>query len=104
MSFQLDPGSPLPSPLRLKRKILIKNKKLRPEVEKQELELFLAGQLAIEDEEKEDASVPFNENATGNSADAANAGISVSSHRVQKMLLFRMIYQSPHKLPVHPKS
>lgn len=40
----------------LKRKILIKNKRLKPEVEKQELELFKQGQFVIEDEVKEDAS------------------------------------------------
>lgn len=42
----------------LKRKILIKNKRLKPEVEKQELELFKQGQFVIEDEIKEDASAP----------------------------------------------
>lgn len=44
----------------LKRKILIKNKRLKPEVEKQELELFRQGQFVIEDEIKEDASAPPN--------------------------------------------
>ncbi|XP_053608554.1 1-phosphatidylinositol 4,5-bisphosphate phosphodiesterase isoform X2 [Plodia interpunctella] len=52
----LEPGAPLPPPSALKRKILIKNKRLKPEVEKQELELFRQGQFVIEDEEKEDAS------------------------------------------------
>nr|XP_040581818.1 1-phosphatidylinositol 4,5-bisphosphate phosphodiesterase-like isoform X2 [Lepeophtheirus salmonis] len=49
---------PLPSPQQLERKIIIKNKRLKPEVEKQELELFWKGELAIEEseEEKEDAS------------------------------------------------
>lgn len=42
----------------LKRKILIKNKRQRPEIEKQELELFKQGQFVIEDEIKEDASAP----------------------------------------------
>lgn len=42
----------------LKRKILIKNKRLNLEVEKQELELFKQGQFVIEDEVKEDASAP----------------------------------------------
>lgn len=42
----------------LKRKILIKNKRLKTEVEKQELELFKQGQFVIEDEIKEDASAP----------------------------------------------
>lgn len=40
----------------MRRKIIIKNKRLKPEVEKQELELFKQGQFIIEDEEKEDAS------------------------------------------------
>lgn len=42
----------------LKRKILIKNKRLNLEVEKQELDLFIQGQFVIEDEIKEDASAP----------------------------------------------
>jgi len=46
----------LPTPNQLRRKIVIKNKRLKPEVEKQELELFKQGQFVIEDEEKEDAS------------------------------------------------
>ncbi|XP_034832718.1 1-phosphatidylinositol 4,5-bisphosphate phosphodiesterase isoform X2 [Maniola hyperantus] len=54
--FQLEPGQPLPPPSLLKRKIMIKNKRLKPEVEKQELELFRQGQFVIEDEVKEDAS------------------------------------------------
>ncbi|XP_013772515.1 1-phosphatidylinositol 4,5-bisphosphate phosphodiesterase-like [Limulus polyphemus] len=56
--FPLEPGVPLPSPNDLKRKILIKNKRLKPEVEKRELELWRKGQLDNDDEEeKEDASV-----------------------------------------------
>ncbi|XP_076659589.1 1-phosphatidylinositol 4,5-bisphosphate phosphodiesterase isoform X3 [Halictus rubicundus] len=54
--YPLEPGVPLPPPSMLKRKILIKNKRLKPEVEKQELELFWQGQFVIEDEVKEDAS------------------------------------------------
>ncbi|CAG0914190.1 unnamed protein product [Notodromas monacha] len=53
-SNPLEKGVPLPSPNQLKRKILIKNKRLNPEVEKQELELWQAGQLKV-DEVKEDA-------------------------------------------------
>ncbi|XP_074112089.1 1-phosphatidylinositol 4,5-bisphosphate phosphodiesterase isoform X3 [Cotesia typhae] len=56
--YALEPGVPLPPPSLLKRKILIKNKRLKPEVEKQELELFKQGQFVIEDEIKEDASAP----------------------------------------------
>ncbi|KAG7302356.1 hypothetical protein JYU34_013858, partial [Plutella xylostella] len=54
--YPLEPGVPLPPPSALKRKILIKNKRLKPEVERQELEMFQQGQFVIEDEVKEDAS------------------------------------------------
>ncbi|XP_014467958.1 PREDICTED: 1-phosphatidylinositol 4,5-bisphosphate phosphodiesterase-like isoform X1 [Dinoponera quadriceps] len=56
--YPLELGVPLPPPSMLKRKILIKNKRLKPEVEKQELELFKQGQFVIEDEVKEDSSAP----------------------------------------------
>ncbi|BET01285.1 phospholipase C [Nesidiocoris tenuis] len=56
--YPLEPGVPLPPPSALKRKIMIKNKRLKPEVEKRELELFQQGQFVIEDEEKEDATAP----------------------------------------------
>lgn len=54
--YPLEPGKPLPPPSCLKRKILIKNKRLKPEDEKRELELFLKGEFVIEDDFKEDAS------------------------------------------------
>ncbi|KAI5699465.1 hypothetical protein M8J75_003445 [Diaphorina citri] len=54
--YPCEPGVPLPPPSLLKRKILIKNKRLKQEVEKRELELFRQGQFVIEDEEKEDAT------------------------------------------------
>ncbi|XP_046749040.1 1-phosphatidylinositol 4,5-bisphosphate phosphodiesterase-like isoform X2 [Diprion similis] len=54
--YPLEQGVSLPPPNMLKRKILIKNKRLKPEVEKHELELFKQGQFVIEDEVKEDAS------------------------------------------------
>lgn len=48
---------PLPPPSRLKRKILIKNKRLKPDVEKIEMEMFQKGQFVLDAEEpKEDAS------------------------------------------------
>lgn len=55
---QLEPGAPLPPPSALQRKILIKNKRLKPDVEKIELELFQQGQFVLDDTEepKEDAS------------------------------------------------
>ncbi|XP_065226252.1 1-phosphatidylinositol 4,5-bisphosphate phosphodiesterase-like isoform X1 [Planococcus citri] len=60
--YPLEPGAPLPPPSALKRKIMIKNKRLKLEVEKQELELFRQGQFVIEDEEKEDATAPASAN------------------------------------------
>ncbi|KJH46130.1 Phosphatidylinositol-specific phospholipase C, X domain protein [Dictyocaulus viviparus] len=49
--FPLDPGVPLPSPNRLRRKILIKNKRLKQEIERHQLEQFLReGKLDEEDE------------------------------------------------------
>ncbi|KAL5008396.1 hypothetical protein ScPMuIL_013977 [Solemya velum] len=56
----LEATVPLPSPNQLKKKILIKNKRLKPEVEKRQMELFLIGQeqAIIEDNEPvEDAYV-----------------------------------------------
>ncbi|KRZ40365.1 1-phosphatidylinositol 4,5-bisphosphate phosphodiesterase beta-4, partial [Trichinella pseudospiralis] len=51
-SHPLEPGVPLPSPNQLKGKILIKSKRLNPDVEKQELEQFLKkGQLEEDVEE-----------------------------------------------------
>ena len=72
--FQLAPGASLPPPNRLKRKILIKNKRLRPEVEKTELELFRKGLLEDmeEEEEKEDASAPLQTNAAAATAAVAS--------------------------------
>ena len=56
--FPLTAGTGLPSPNRLKNKIVIKNKRLRPDVEKVELELFWKGEFSIDENEepKEDAS------------------------------------------------
>ena len=49
---QLEPGVVLPSPNQLRRKILIKNKRLKPEVEKRQLEIFLKeGQLEEDPDE-----------------------------------------------------
>ena len=49
---------PLPSPNRLKRKILIKNKRLKAEIEKHQLDQFLReGKLDEEDEVAETPEV-----------------------------------------------
>ncbi|KAH9286204.1 1-phosphatidylinositol 4,5-bisphosphate phosphodiesterase beta-4 [Echinococcus granulosus] len=54
----LEPGVPLPSPEKLKRKILIKNKRLDPDVEKHQLELFIKGQADPVQEEDDVAEDP----------------------------------------------
>nr|CUU00320.1 hypothetical transcript [Hymenolepis microstoma] len=56
--YPLEPGVPLPSPEKLKRKILIKNKRLDPEVEKHQLELFMKGQADPVQEEDDVAEDP----------------------------------------------
>ncbi|XP_068085733.1 1-phosphatidylinositol 4,5-bisphosphate phosphodiesterase isoform X2 [Anabrus simplex] len=54
-SIPLEAGVAMPSPNQLRHKILVKNVRLPPEVERQELDLFQKGQLVIGDEVKEDA-------------------------------------------------
>ena len=56
--YPLQPNAPLPSPNSLKNKILIKNKRLDPEKEKEEMEKFRAGKLNDDDGEKEDSAAP----------------------------------------------
>ncbi|XP_052698208.1 1-phosphatidylinositol 4,5-bisphosphate phosphodiesterase beta-4-like isoform X2 [Crassostrea angulata] len=59
-SCPLQPAIPLPSPNQLKGKILIKNKRLRPEVERRQLELFIKGQYQIAAEESAQDQDPLN--------------------------------------------
>ncbi|XP_060577835.1 1-phosphatidylinositol 4,5-bisphosphate phosphodiesterase beta-4-like isoform X1 [Ruditapes philippinarum] len=77
----LEPSMPLPSPNQMKRKILIKNKRLKPEVEKRQMELFLKGQDAINDDlPGEDPEVvaeaidgeagPLNDDSSSSSSDS----------------------------------
>nr|CAH8841140.1 unnamed protein product [Trichobilharzia regenti] len=77
-NFPLEPGVPLPPPEKLKRKILIKNKRLKPEAEKQQLELFLKGQTDAIQEENEVAEDPElaidREDGDGNTENKANNG------------------------------
>uniref|UniRef100_A0AC34G0C1 Uncharacterized protein n=1 Tax=Panagrolaimus sp. ES5 TaxID=591445 RepID=A0AC34G0C1_9BILA len=49
--YLLEPGVPLPSPNRLRRKILIKNKRLKPDAEKHQLEQFLREGRLDEDDD-----------------------------------------------------
>lgn len=88
----MEPGHPLPPPSALKRKILIKNKRLKPEVEKVELELYLAGQFEAKDEQVEDASAPADapkeppegappaEGAEGEAAAVVHTGSTMACH------------------------
>ncbi|XP_052105279.1 1-phosphatidylinositol 4,5-bisphosphate phosphodiesterase beta-4-like isoform X2 [Mytilus californianus] len=54
-SIPLEPGQYLPPPNQLQQRILIKNKRLKPEVEKRSLELFMKGQQ----EQNDDLEIVF---------------------------------------------
>lgn len=118
MPVQLDPGLPLPPPCKLKRKILIKNKRMKPEVEKVELELWLKGELKTDDDPEEDAGAgkpaeaaapppPPPEAAAGGEAaggaegggegDAAAANYSGSTTNVHPWLSSMVNYAQPIK-------
>lgn len=61
----MEPGVPLPSPNHLKRKILIKNKRLKADIEKLQMEQFLReGKLDEEDEQTETPEVVIGEDAS----------------------------------------
>ncbi|KAL3069427.1 hypothetical protein niasHS_018152 [Heterodera schachtii] len=52
--YPLEPGVPLPSPNRLRRKILIKNKRLKKEEERRQMEALSQGRLLDEEEAQEE--------------------------------------------------
>ena len=72
----------MPPPSKLKRKILIKNKRLKEEVEKEELEKYLKGQLEIGDEESEDTSAapPPTDGDPNAAAQPAHSGSTTNVH------------------------
>ncbi|XP_026800268.1 1-phosphatidylinositol 4,5-bisphosphate phosphodiesterase beta-4 isoform X5 [Pangasianodon hypophthalmus] len=79
--FPIESGRSLPSPNDLKRKILIKNKRLKPEVEQKQLESFKrhmeAGEMSVqagEDENEEDI-----ENADGKDINSETKTRNISS-------------------------
>ncbi|KAL8559637.1 1-phosphatidylinositol 4,5-bisphosphate phosphodiesterase beta-4 [Nucella lapillus] len=84
----LDPGVCLPSPNQLKRKILIKNKRLKPEVEKRQMELFQKGISEISNDELgEDPNLPVSvdgEEATLNDADTESSSSSSDSGQLEE--------------------
>ena len=96
-------GQPLPPPSRLKRKILIKNKRLKPEVEKQELELFRKGQLEIGPEESEDVNAVApekKEETEGAPAADGPVAYSGSTTNVHPWLSSMVNYTHPMKFQV----
>lgn len=70
----------MPPPSKLLRKILIKNKRLKPEVEKEELEKYLSGQLQINDEESEDAAGAADGAGETAAAQPAHSGSTTNVH------------------------
>ncbi|KAG5276906.1 hypothetical protein AALO_G00111140 [Alosa alosa] len=92
--FPLEPGRPLPSPADLKRKILIKNKRLKPEVEQKQLESFKkhmeAGELLIqanlEDEiEEESENTEGKEGKTPNNISSEEPSEKNTENSVKKV-------------------
>ncbi|GLH02475.1 1-phosphatidylinositol 4,5-bisphosphate phosphodiesterase [Gryllus bimaculatus] len=69
VASQLKAGVELPSPWALRRKVLVKNKRLKPDEERAQLELFRQGQLVIEDDDddQDDPQVPGECAGLGNS-------------------------------------
>ncbi|XP_071488993.1 1-phosphatidylinositol 4,5-bisphosphate phosphodiesterase beta-4-like isoform X4 [Diadema antillarum] len=84
--YKLDSGVPLPSPNKLKRKILIKNKRLKPEVEQRQLEMMRLrpemAELNQEDEQEEGES----ESESEGSDDMPPPQV-VTAHRLRKAML-----------------
>lgn len=72
----------MPPPSRLLRKILIKNKRLKPDDEKQQLELYTKGQFVIGEEDSEDTAGGDNKATEAAEAAAANhtGSVQILSH------------------------
>ncbi|KAK3094202.1 hypothetical protein FSP39_025408 [Pinctada imbricata] len=88
----LEPGVALPSPNQLKKKILIKNKRLKPEVERRNLELFMKGQEQTLNEDNEQSYDPSQviENVDGeegplNELDPPTVSINTDAHPELKL-------------------
>ena len=74
--YPLQPGKQLPPPGRLLRKIIIKNKRLRPDVEKAQLELFRQGELELKESEEDHEDPKATIGASASPIAAAIAGSS----------------------------
>ena len=95
--LKLKKGTPLPPPSKLKRKILIKNKRLKPEVEKEELAKYLKGELEIGNEESEDTTAGP---PTGEGADPAAA--AAPAHRCNFPAEYDFSFSIAPLLGAHP--
>ncbi|XP_076442610.1 1-phosphatidylinositol 4,5-bisphosphate phosphodiesterase beta-4-like isoform X2 [Babylonia areolata] len=104
----LEAGIPLPSPNQLKRKILIKNKRLKPEVEKRQLELFQKGFSEISNDELgEDPNVPANvdgEEGPLNDADTESSSSSSDSGQLEEAAVAAATGSSAHGTNLDPTS
>ena len=97
--LQLKKGQPLPPPSKLKRKILIKNKRLKPEVEKAELDLYNQGALELGEDESEDTAAAPEKKEDGEQAAAAPAHTG-STLNVHPLLSSIVNYTHPTKFTV----
>uniref|UniRef100_A0AAR2ITF4 1-phosphatidylinositol 4,5-bisphosphate phosphodiesterase n=1 Tax=Pygocentrus nattereri TaxID=42514 RepID=A0AAR2ITF4_PYGNA len=97
--FPMEPGQPLPSPNDLKGKILIKNRRLKPEVEKKQLEHFRKHMEAGEANMSTNMSEDENEEDTG-SGRTVDLGSSSSVYLLQLYLCHLFLNLSELRSPV----
>nr|XP_054758217.1 1-phosphatidylinositol 4,5-bisphosphate phosphodiesterase beta-4-like isoform X3 [Lytechinus pictus] len=82
----LDASVPLPSPNKLKRKILIKNKRLKPEVEQRQLELMRLRPELLEVNQEDEVEECESESESEDSDDMPPPQV-VAAHRLRKAIL-----------------
>ncbi|KAI3413707.1 PLC-beta C terminal [Globodera pallida] len=78
----LEPGVALPSPNRLRRKILIKNKRLKKEEERRQMEALSQGRLLDEEDPSEDQPTQPTSTAVDNSGEDCSGEQQAMSPRV----------------------
>uniref|UniRef100_A0A915MAS1 Phosphoinositide phospholipase C n=1 Tax=Meloidogyne javanica TaxID=6303 RepID=A0A915MAS1_MELJA len=75
---ELEPGIPLPSPSQLKRKILIKNKRLKPEDEQRQMEQFRReGRLLDEEDEQSESAIEQKGSVVGSEAETTTTTTNI---------------------------
>ncbi|XP_041468030.1 1-phosphatidylinositol 4,5-bisphosphate phosphodiesterase beta-4-like isoform X1 [Lytechinus variegatus] len=82
----LEASVPLPSPNKLKRKILIKNKRLKPEVEQRQLELMRLRPELLEVNQEDEVEECESESESEDSDDMPPPQV-VAAHRLRKAIL-----------------